>query len=207
MRPLRGCAPGLSLCFGFASHFGCFQQAISLFSVPSTSSLSIALSSDRSATGFFNCPFSFSSTLSRLIVSSLAPPYSCRRQPARHAGKWPGGRHSSRAASSSGVARASSSSGRARRSSQRGSGGDPSNPLRWPRIRPLSRSPLLRTPSLSGRRGSGRGTRVPLRAGKVHQFAIEFHVFTQAAKFCGRSAGSCHRWPDLLCEQCRVSTR
>src|SRR5690606_32350097 len=42
---------------------------------PSTSSLSIALSRERSATSFLSCWFSFSKAFSRFTVSSLAPPY------------------------------------------------------------------------------------------------------------------------------------
>ena len=54
---------------------GCLRQAVSLRSAPRTSSLSIALSKALSATIRLSCPLSFSSSLSRLTVSSRAPPY------------------------------------------------------------------------------------------------------------------------------------
>ena len=54
---------------------GCLRQAVSLRSAPPTSSLSIALSKALSATIRLSRPLSFSSSLSRLTVSSRAPPY------------------------------------------------------------------------------------------------------------------------------------
>ena len=60
-------------------HHG-FSFALRAYHFPSATSLRIALSSDRSATSFLSRMFSFSSSLSRLTVSSLAPPYSCRHR-------------------------------------------------------------------------------------------------------------------------------
>jgi hypothetical protein len=74
-RPPRVCAPGLRFCRLFSE-----GKSERLTSFPSTSSLSIALSSDRSASNFFSHPFSVSSSLSRLTVSSSAPPYSYRHR-------------------------------------------------------------------------------------------------------------------------------
>ena len=54
---------------------GCLRQSVSLRSAPPTSSLSIALSKALSATIRLSRPLSFSSSLSRLTVSSRAPPY------------------------------------------------------------------------------------------------------------------------------------
>ena len=54
---------------------GAAPLAVSFHSAPSVSSLSIALSRAWSATIRLSRPFSFSSSLRRLTVSSLAPPY------------------------------------------------------------------------------------------------------------------------------------